>query len=114
MNKEGLLQRIEEISAPDLGGFGEKGGGGASVRKLEGQLLFKICAAIDAKKIIETGTHAGCSTNYLLEWASKINAHVYTYDVQENAGKYIDTNKKSFLTQFKPQHYMCAIIIKLW
>jgi len=75
----------------------EGNAGGSSVRKIEGQVLYNICKVFLPKKILETGTHHGASTNYLLKYAQEDRATVYSFDVSSKAGSSIIKELKSNL-----------------
>jgi len=103
LDKDDFLRRFAETSAPDLGGFAEGGAGGSSVRKEEGQVLYRICKVFGPRRIIETGTHTGCSTNYLLAYAREQGATVFSFDVESRAGADIREELKENLVLVKPR-----------
>lgn len=102
-----FMEKFSKISPPDLGGYAEGNAGGSSIRKIEGQILYKICKIFQPKRIIETGTHSGCSTNYLLKYAQEYEATVYSFDVVNSSGESIIENLKSNLVLKKARK-------KLW
>jgi predicted O-methyltransferase YrrM len=103
VDRDKFIEIYSDIVAPDLGGYSEGHAGGSSVRKVEGQILYKICRAFKPKKLMETGTHVGCSTNYLLQYAQEEGATVYSFDVDSNAGKAIIPHLRTNLILCKPK-----------
>ena len=103
MNKETCLKEIAAITPPNLGGFAEGNAGGQAVRKQEGQLLYALCKVFLPENILETGTHTGCSTNYLLKYATEHSATVTTFDVESKAGKDIMQSLSANLVLHKPK-----------
>lgn len=97
MTRDEFIERLNQITPPDLGGFGEGNAGGSSVRVEEGQALYKICKIFGPKKIIETGTHNGASTNYLLKYAQEDNATVYTFDISKSGQNILNELKKNLI-----------------
>ena len=103
IKKDEFLESFSRVAPPDLGGFSEGNAGGQSVRKVEGQMLYRICKVFKPANILETGTHTGCSTNYLLKYAEEEGAMVHSFDVESGAGKDIMDALKGSLVLTKPK-----------
>jgi predicted O-methyltransferase YrrM len=103
LNKTEFLEKLSTVTLPDLGGFAKGNAGGQAVRQQEGQLLYGICTVFLPKTVLETGTHTGCSTNYLLKYAKEHNSTVDSFDVEGRAGEDLMPDLTGNLTLHKPK-----------
>ncbi|MBF0193545.1 MAG: class I SAM-dependent methyltransferase [Magnetococcales bacterium] len=106
LSKNETLERISAIIPPNLGGFGAENSGGSSVSTQEGGLLYAICKVFQPKKIIETGTHHGTTTNYLLKYCSEDEGHVYSFDVIRAGQSILPELKMNNLTLTTPKRLL--------
>jgi len=104
VDKNEFFEQFEVVEPPDLGGFMEGNAGGSSVRKEEGQVLYRICKVFKPKRVLETGTHTGSSTNYLLKYAQEEDAMVYSFDVTRAGRDILDElRSRLVLTTCQPK-----------